>query len=277
MAIDEVVVHGLPVAFERQGTGRPVVLLHGLAGTLHTWDGVVPALAEHATVIAPDLPGCGRSAPAGDHSLGGFANGVRDLLDALGHRTVTIVGHSLGGGIAMQFAYQFPERCERLVLVSSGGLGSEVGLALRAASLPGAELLIALLTRRRLITATTAISRAAGTIGMRPDDALLAYLQGFAALADDGARRAFIDTLRAVVDHRGQRISARDRLHLASLLPTLIVWGTRDRVIPVEHAQIAHRELPASRLELFEGAGHFPHLADPQRFTSVLLEFLATT
>jgi len=177
----------------------------------------------------------------------------------------------------MQFAYQFPDRCERLVLVSSGGLGSEVGLALRAASLPGAELLIGLLARREPMAAVTAIERAADAIGIRPGDALRSYVQGFATLADDGTRRAFLNTLRAVVDHRGQRISARDRLQLATRMPTLIVWGTKDRMIPVEHAHAAHQALPASRLELFEGAGHLPHLADPERFTDVLLDFLATT
>lgn len=277
MATSEVRLHGVPVAFERRGRGPALVLLHGLAGTRHTWDPVLPALAQRATVIAPDLPGCGRSAPPdGDYSLGAFANGVRDLLDALDVGAATVVGHSLGGGIAMQFAYQFPERCQRLVLVSSGGLGPDVGLPLRAAALPGAGLLIGLVVREGLIRATTAVGRAASTIGIRPRNDLVQQLHSVASLADGERRRAFVQTLRAVVDHRGQRISARSRLHHARELPTLIVWGTRDRVIPVEHAQIAHEHLPASRLELFEGAGHFPHVSEPERFTEVLLDFLAT-
>ena len=278
MAVDEIELHGRQLVFEQRGTGPVVVLLHGLAATMRTWDRVAPALASDATVIALDLPGFGRSAPpAGDHSLGAFANAVRDLLDALDHGPATIVGHSLGGGIAMQFAYQFPERCERLVLVSSGGLGSEVGLALRAASIPGAELLIGLVARPRLVAATTAIGRAAAAVGIRPDDALAEYLRGCATMVDDGARRAFVNTLRAVVDHRGQRISATDRLHLAGRLPTMIIWGTDDRLIPVHHALAAHEQLPASRLELFDGAGHVPHATDPERFARVLLDFLATT
>lgn len=278
MAVEQIALHGRPVAFERRGTGPAVVLLHGLAATMRTWDRVAPALAGGATVITLDLPGFGRSAPpAGDHSLGAFANAVRDLLDALDHGPVTIVGHSLGGGIAMQFAYQFPERCERLVLVSSGGLGPEVGLPLRAATIPGAEVLIGLVARPPLVAATTAIGRAAAVLGIRPDPTLVEYLRGCATFVDDGARRAFVKTLRAVVDHRGQRISATDRLHLAEQLPTLIIWGTEDRLIPVHHAHAAHEQLPASRLELFDGAGHVPHATDPERFARVLLDFLATT
>ncbi|MGH9270211.1 MAG: alpha/beta fold hydrolase [Ilumatobacteraceae bacterium] len=278
MARDEIELHGRRVAFERRGTGPVVVLLHGLAATMRTWDRVAPALAADATVITLDLPGFGRSTPpSGDHSLGASANAVRDLLDALDLGPATIVGHSLGGGIAMQFAYQFPRRCERLVLVSSGGLGPEVGLPLRAATIPGAELLIGLVARQPLVAATTAIGRAAAVVGIRPGAALTEYLQGCATFVDDDARRAFVKTLRAVVDHRGQRISATDRLHLADQLPTLIIWGTRDRLIPAHHAHAAHAQLPASRLELFEGAGHVPHATDPARFTCVLLDFLATT
>jgi len=245
---------------------------------MRTWARVMPDLSPHATVIAPDLPGCGRSAPPlGDYSLGAYANGLRDLLDALGHRSVTVVGHSLGGGIAMQLAYQFPERCDRLVLVSSGGLGTEVSLALRAATIPGADFVIGLVARRQLVTATNAIGRVAGAIGIRANDSVIESARGCASLTAIDSRRAMLQTLRAVVDHRGQRISARNRLSLANELPSLIIWGTRDRMIPVEHARRAHQDMPASRLELFEGAGHFPHVSDPERFTRVLLDFLATT
>jgi pimeloyl-ACP methyl ester carboxylesterase len=278
VAIREIELHGLPVAVELRGKGPPVLLIHGLAGTMRTWDRVVPRLASHATVIAPDLPGCGRSAPPpGDYSLGGYANGLRDLLDALGHPSATIVGHSLGGGIAMQFAYQFPERCDRLVLVSSGGLGTEVSPLLRVATIPGADLVIGLFAQRAVVSASSAVGRAAGTIGIRPDAEVLEYLRIYSALSDGAARRSLVSTLRGVVDHRGQRVSARNRLYLATGMPSLIIWGRKDRTIPVEHAQRAHEDLPGSRLELFDGAGHFPHVSDPGRFSRVLVDFLATT
>src|SRR3954453_23879476 len=136
----EITLHGHRVAYRTAGSGPVVVLVHGITGSCATWDLVIDRIAQHYTVVAPDLLGHGESAkPRGDYSLGAYASGIRDLLAALGHDRATIVGHSLGGGIAMQMAYQFPERCERLVLVSSGGLGREVHFLLRAASLPGSE------------------------------------------------------------------------------------------------------------------------------------------
>ena len=134
----EIVLHGHRVFFRSAGSGPVLVLVHGITSTSATWANVLPYLAERFTVIAPDLLGHGESAkPRGDYSLGAYASGIRDLLLALGHERATFVGHSLGGGVAMQLAYQFPEHCERLVLVSSGGLGREINALLRAASLPG--------------------------------------------------------------------------------------------------------------------------------------------
>src|SRR5690349_21770482 len=134
-------LHGQVYTFRAAGSGPLLVLLHGITGSSKTWEHLIPRLSQHYRVVAPDLIGHGESAkPPGDYSLGAYANLVRDLLEALGEQRGTIVGHSLGGGVAMQFAYQYPERCERLVLVSSGGLGREVHPILRAAALPGAEL-----------------------------------------------------------------------------------------------------------------------------------------
>src|SRR5256885_6196729 len=128
------------VGYRMAGEGPAIVLVHGLAGSSTTWRAVMPALAERYLVIAPDLLGHGESAkPRGDYSLGAHASGIRDLLVALGVERATFVGHSLGGGVAMQLAYQFPQRCERLVLVASGGLGKEVNALLRAVALPGSE------------------------------------------------------------------------------------------------------------------------------------------
>jgi pimeloyl-ACP methyl ester carboxylesterase len=133
-------LHGHQFSYRRAGSGPLLVLLHGIAGTSATWEDVMLRLGERHTVIAPDFLGHGESSkPRGDYSLGAYANGIRDLLGALGYERGTIIGHSLGGGVAMQFAYQFPERCERLVLVSSGGLAREVHPLLRAAVLPGAN------------------------------------------------------------------------------------------------------------------------------------------
>ncbi|MCM3876434.1 MAG: alpha/beta fold hydrolase, partial [Thermoanaerobaculia bacterium] len=192
-----------------------MLLLHGIAGSSATWDAVLPRLAERHDVLAPDLLGHGESAkPPGDYSLGAYANVLRDLLEALGENRVTIVGHSLGGGVAMQFAYQFLERCERLVLVDSGGLGREVHPLLRAAALPGAELVLPWLS------ATTsrgvgALIRGMSRLGIRAGPDLDETWRSFVSLEDPAARRAFIQTVRGVMDLAGQRVSADQRLYLA--------------------------------------------------------------
>jgi len=271
-------LHGSRIAYRQLGSGPVLVLLHGVTGAMGTWDGVAPGLALRHTVITPDLPGHGLSSKSrGDYSLGAFASVVRDLLDGLGHRRATILGHSLGGGIAMQFAYQFPERCERLVLVDSGGLGDEVAPILRAATLPGAEFVIPVIADRRLVAAGRWVAHLASALGWTsardPDEVARAV----GSLSDAEARRAFLLTLRSVVDHRGQRVSARDRLYLTALMPSLVIWGGRDRVIPVAHGRRAHEEMPGSRLEIFDDAGHFPHLTDPARFVDVVSDFIATT
>jgi len=274
----EVKLHGHRVFFNIAGEGPPVVLIHGVAGRAAQWDQTMVQLAEKHTVIAPDLLGHGESAkPRGDYSLGAFASGIRDLLIGLDIEGATVVGHSLGGGIAMQFAYQFPERCQRLVLVSSGGLGQDVHPVLRAATLPGSEIVLPLIAHEKLLDVVGLIPRALGKLGLRtgPDIAEMAH--GYASLSNAEGRSAFIHTVRAVIDPTGQRVNASDRLYLASKMPTLIVWGGRDRIIPVDHAQPAHEGMPGSRLELFEESGHFPHLDDPLRFARTLMHFLDET
>ncbi|HEY8866163.1 MAG TPA: alpha/beta fold hydrolase [Solirubrobacteraceae bacterium] len=271
-------LHGHRVSYRSAGEGPVLLLIHGITSSSRTWEPVVESLAADHTVIAPDLLGHGESAkPRGDYSLGAYASGVRDLLIALGHERATVVGHSLGGGIAMQFAYQFPELVERLVLVSSGGLGREVSALLRAATLPGSEYVLPLLCGDRAITAATGVARALGTIGLRPSDDVREGAAGFASLGDAHARRAFLATLRTIVDAGGQRVSARDRLYLAEAVPTLIVWGERDPIIPVAHGRSAHEAMPGSHLRVFYEAGHFPHVTDPQGFVHALREFIAET
>jgi pimeloyl-ACP methyl ester carboxylesterase len=238
----------------------------------------MPVLARRFTVVAPDLLGHGGSAkPRNEYSLSTHANLLRDLLTVLGHERATIVGQSLGGGIAMQLAYQFPERCERLVLVSSGGLGREVNPLLRGLSLPGAEQLFPLVCSPALRDAGHRLATWLGGGMLRPAPALEEIWRSYAALADDDTRRAFFQTLRAVIDPRGQSVSAADRLYLASLMPTLIVWGARDSLIPVAHAHAAHAAMPGSRLEIFDDAGHFPHCEAPERFVAALVDFIDST
>jgi pimeloyl-ACP methyl ester carboxylesterase len=271
-------IHGHDVFYREEGEGSVVVLLHGIAGCSATWDAVLPRLAARHTVVAPDLLGHGESAkPRGDYSLGAYASGVRDLLAVLGHDRVTVVGHSLGGGIAMQFAYQFPEWCERLVLVGSGGLGKEVSPLLRALSAPGAEYVFALLLNSRLHGWARSVGTTVGRLGIRGDQLMTELWNSYSRLTDVRAQRAFFHTIRSVIDPAGQRVSARDRLYLAADMPTLIVWGDKDSVIPVEHAAIAHELIPGSRLEIFEGCGHFVPIEAPERFVGVLEDFLATT
>jgi pimeloyl-ACP methyl ester carboxylesterase len=276
--LHEIVLHGHRVFYRSAGSGPVLVLVHGITSTSATWANVLPYLAERFTVIAPDLLGHGESAkPRGDYSLGAYASGIRDLLLALGHERATFVGHSLGGGVAMQLSYQFPEHCERLVLVASGGLGREITPLLRAASLPGAELVLPLLADERLMGAGRAVGRMLGRVGLRVHTDLGEVLRGHASLADGEARAAFLHTLRTIVDPLGQRVDASDRLYLAEAIPFLLVWGERDPIIPVAHAHATHELVPGSRLEIFPGAGHFPHLDDPLRFVRVLLDFIDTS
>ena len=277
-AVREIALHGHRVFYRSAGSGPVIVLVHGITSTSATWANVLPYLAEHFTVIAPDLLGHGESAkPRGDYSLGAYASGIRDLLIALGHDRATFVGHSLGGGVAMQLAYQFPEHCDRLVLVSSGGLGREITALLRAACLPGSELVLPLLVNEQLLGAGRAVGRLLGRLGLRVHTDVGEVLRGHASLSDGEARSAFLHTLRTIVDPRGQRVDASDRLYLAQAVPFLLVWGERDPIIPVEHAYRAHRLVPGSRLEIFADAGHFPHLDDPLRFVRLLIEFMEMT
>lgn len=278
MELREVSLHGHRIVYRTAGSGPALLLLHGITSSAATWKDVIPTLAKRYTVIAPDLLGHGQSAkPLGDYSLGAYASGVRDLLGLLEVESATVVGHSLGGGVAMQFAYLFPERCNRLVLVASGGLGREVSPLLRAAALPGAEFVLPLIAAAPIRNAGNAVGRFLQRVGVRPGTDVQEMWRGFSSLGGDEARRAFLSTLRTIMDAGGQRVSATDRLYLAQHVPTLIVWGARDPVIPASHGAAAHTAIPGSRFELFDKAGHFPHRDDPQRFTSVLLDFLDTT
>ncbi|KUO15663.1 alpha/beta fold hydrolase [Streptomyces dysideae] len=272
------VVHGYRRAFRMAGEGPALVLIHGIGDSSDTWAELIPDLARTHTVIAPDLLGHGASdKPRADYSVAAYANGVRDLLTTLGIESATLVGHSLGGGVAMQFAYQFPERTERLILVSAGGVGREVNPVLRLVSVPGAHLLLSTLRlpgMRLQVGLAVRLMRLLDTDLGQDAPELLTLVD---ALPDETSRNAFIRTLRAVVDWRGQVVTMLDRCYLTEGMPTMLLWGDRDSVVPVRHAYGAHEAMPHSRLEIFGGAGHFPFHTDPARFVSAVEDFTSTT
>jgi pimeloyl-ACP methyl ester carboxylesterase len=276
---EEIELHGHRVGYRTAGSGdQLLVLLHGITSTSEAWRKVMPRLAERYTVVAPDMIGHGRSAkPRGDYSLGAYAAGVRDLLAVLGFERGTVVGHSFGGGIAMQFAYLFPEYAERLGLIASGGLGREVHPLLRAATLPGSEWVLPLIAREWPVRAGEAVRSAGAKLGIEAGPDLAEFARGYASLTEEGASDAFIHTMRSVIDHDGQRVSALDRLYLADQMPTLIVWGDSDPVIPVEHGRNAHRLVEHSRYVEIEGSGHWPMLDTPDRIVRELTRFVDQT
>ena len=257
------------------GEGPAVMFIHGLTSTHRNWDHLVEKLRIDHRVLAPDLFGHGASAKSmGDYSLGAHAAILRDLLDQLGIDKVTLVGHSFGGGIAMQFVYLFPERVERLVLVASGGLGRDVSPLLRAATLPGAGWVLPFIASGWVKGRGEAAGRTLARTGWEASPDVTEIWRGFMSLGDADTRRAFLATTRSVIDPGGQTVTAHDRLPRAIELPTLVVWGTRDRMIPAWHATTAHGLIENSKVVLFEGAGHFPHLDKPERFAEVLRDFL---
>lgn len=270
-------IHGHSRAFVMAGQGPALLLLHGLGCDHTTWEPVLAALARDYTVIAPDLLGHGCSAkPRADYSLGGYANGMRDLLTVLGIDKVTVVGHSFGGGVAMQFAYQFPERTERMVLVAPGGLGPEVTPAIRAITLPGFHQAMSVVTLPGLRQLTTTGLRALASSGLnhaRDLDEVAAMVDSF---KDPRARRAIRHVVSAVVDWRGQIVTMADRAYLTETMPMCVVWGADDCVIPVRHAQIAAGLAPGSTVEVIADAGHFPHKDHPERFVDILKDFIET-
>ncbi|MDV7175215.1 alpha/beta hydrolase [Gordonia amicalis] len=277
-------IHGYRRAYRIAGSGPALLLIHGIGDNSSTWDEVIPILAQHYTVIAPDLLGHGLSdKPRADYSVPAFANGMRDLLVVLGHSKVTVVGHSLGGGVAMQFCYQFPRFVERLVLVAAGGVTREVNPALRLISLPVVHQALSALRIPGVVPGLRVAAKAAPVLPFAPASATPARLLAdhedlmrvLGGLADPTACSAFLRTLRAVVDWRGQSVTMLDRSYLTERLPVLLVWGDEDIVIPYHHAELAHSAIPHSELETFVGSGHFPFHDDPERFCRVVIDFIS--
>jgi pimeloyl-ACP methyl ester carboxylesterase len=273
-------IHGYRRAFRIAGSGPVLLLIHGIGDNSTTWAAVQAKLAQRFTVIAVDLLGHGQSdKPRADYSVAAYANGMRDLLSVLDVERVTVVGHSLGGGVAMQFAYQFPQLVERLVLVGAGGVTKDVNIVLRMASLPLGGEALALLRLPLVLPAVQIAGRAVGTVfgSTRLGRDLPDVLRVLADLPEPMASSAFTRTLRAVVDWRGQMVTMLDRCYLTQSIPVQIIWGTEDVVVPVSHARMAHAAMPGSRLEIFENSGHFPFHDDPDRFIEVVEQFIDTT
>jgi len=271
-------VHGYRRSYLIAGSGPAILLIHGIGDSSRTWEHVVPLLARDHLVIAPDLLGHGLSdKPRADYSIGGFANAMRDLLTLLDVETATVVGHSLGGGVAMQFAYQYPERCERLVLVASGGLGSEVTPLLRLAALPGAAVVIGASLRLPARLSILATIKALEVVGLAEEQDAEDLTRIWQGLRDRSTRAAFLRTLRGVVDVRGQSISSRDRVYLTAGVPTLLLWGGRDPVLPVAQLHEIAALLPDATIDVVPRAGHVPHRTDVQHFVSVVSGFIRRT
>ena len=276
-ALEYLSLHGRQIGYRRGGQGPVLLLLHGIAGSSLTWIPAMRLLQSDYTVLAPDFLGHGASEkPLGDYSLGNLAAVMRDLLNLLGIDRATVVGQSFGGGVAMQFSYQFPERCERLVLVDAGGLGREVSWILRLATLPGSEYVMPALFPAFMRSWGDPVVRFFGGRGLRNAEAVEMW-RSYRSLTESESRRAFVRTIRSVIDPGGQSVSAGDRLYLTARMPTLIVWGDHDRIIPLEHAYVAHKAIPNSRLEVMQGLGHYPHAEDPVRFVEILEDFLSST
>jgi pimeloyl-ACP methyl ester carboxylesterase len=274
----QVELHGHRVIYRTAGSGPPVVLIHGMVNSSHHWRDVALRLADRYTVIAPDLIGHGDSAtPRGDYSLGAHAAVIRDLLTAIGVGGATVVGHSLGGGVAMQFFWQFPQRVERLVLVSTGGLGREVSPLLRSAAMPGASAALRVVAGRRSLAALERVAAALDVSGSARGVYVRAVVRALRPLERPGSREAFLQTLRSVIDLQGQHVSAVDRLYLLGPVPTMIVWGERDNTIPLQHGRSAHAAIPHSRFDTLPRAAHFPHLEDPAGLAALLRDFMART
>ena len=273
-------IHGYRRAYRVAGSGPAILLIHGIGDNSTTWSTIQSKLAQRFTVIAPDLLGHGKSdKPRADYSVAAYANGMRDLLSVLDIDRVTVVGHSLGGGVAMQFAYQFPQLVDRLILVGAGGVTKDVNIALRVASLPMGSEALAFLRLPLVLPAMQVVGRVAGamfgTTGLGRD--IPDVLRILADLPEPTASSAFARTLRAVVDWRGQVVTMLDRCYLTQSVPVQLIWGSADSVIPVSHAQLAHAAMPGSQLEIFDGSGHFPFHDDPDSFVEVLEQFIHST
>jgi pimeloyl-ACP methyl ester carboxylesterase len=270
-------LHGDRIAYRDAGHGDVLLLIHGMAGSSATWRAVSPQLAKKYRVVAPDLLGHGESdKPRGDYSLGAFAVWLRDFLDELGITRATVVGQSLGGGVAMQFVYQHPDYCERLVLISSGGLGPDVGVILRLLSAPGAEFVLPIIAPKPVLQVGNKVKSWLSSAGIQSPRGAEMW-SAYSSLSDRQTRQSFLRTLRSVVDYRGQAVSALSRLKLQGELPVMAIWGEKDDIIPVEHVYAAQAARAGSRVEVLPDVGHFAQVEAPMQVVNLIEDFIATT
>lgn len=267
-------LYGERLAYVDEGHGDVLLLLHGMAGSSATWRSVIPALSRDFRVVAPDLLGHGGSdKPRSDYSLGAFAVLLRDLLDALGITRATIVGHSLGGGIAMQFSYQHPEYCTGLILVDSGGLGPDVGLTLRLLAAPGAELIMPIIAPKQVLSVGNRLLARLHRFGIEAPRTEQIWAS-YSSFADAPTRAAFQRTLRSVIDYRGQAVCGLSRLRAKIAVPIMVIWGDQDAVIPIGHAYATKELRPDIRLEVLSGVGHFPPAERPAAVVELIKDFV---
>lgn len=276
--VQTAVLHDREISFfDSGGDGPALLLIHGIGGGLEDWHKVIPLLSNCGyRVIGLDLPGHGKSDKGrADYSLGAMASVVRDLLTHVNVASAVIVGHSLGGGIGMQFAYQFPAMSDGLVLVSSGGLGDEVPSWLRAATLPGSQAVFAGIGSRRTVASLEWFQGRLERFGIRPQTLTPESLERLSRFGDPATRNAFLSTLRSVVDIRGQRVTALGKLHALSV-PVLIIWGAVDPVIPVHHGYRAAEHITDCEIVVFPRIGHEPQIEDPDRVCELIHRFATT-
>jgi len=275
--LGEVPQHGgTPVRFlELPGSGTPILLVHGVGASLTSWEDIpfrLNAAGRH--VLAADLLGHGSSGSLGEYTLAANASMLRQLLDHLGIARVHLVGHSLGGGVAMQFASQEPARVSSLTLISSGGLGTDISYSMRAAVLPGAAPVIRIITHRAITKPMRRIVEWLAARGVRSRDFNQRSVETLESLQHAGRLAAFVGTLRSVIGLRGQRVTVLDRLDILDPERLLVIWGARDPMLPVQHGIAIQDLLPDTRLVVLAESGHEPHADEPD---SIIDEILAHT
>lgn len=268
------------ISYQQAGPpdGDPIVLMHGLLSDNTTWDALIAELAARGLrVFALDLLGHGLSSkPRGLYLLDDFALALDEFLAAVGVPSATICGHSLGGAIAVHFAYHYPDRVDRLVLVSAGGLGKEVSPALRMLALPGAERLVSAVMDRRPVQKLLRAPWLYRLLRIPPARMAVIRRIGRSLLRPD-MRGPFFASLRGVIEPAGQRGSFLEMEYLAAHVPTLVAWSRRDGIIPVKHAHATHEHLPGSRLVVFPDGGHEPHRLHAAALADAVAAFVRET
>lgn len=264
-------VLGTTIFHEERGTGRPLLLLHGLNDTHRTWRPVLQRLASTRRVLVPDLPGCGLSArPDSSYSLDWQARVIDAWLTAMHLDDVDVAGHSYGGGVALQMLLLHRTRIRRLALVASGGLGREVTYQLRLASL---SRIVERFGQPFMAPLGARAHRVAGGVVDAEEERWLRVVNG-----RSGTARAFARTIRDVIGWHGQKRHFLDRAHEIEQFPPIrLFWGTHDPVIPHAQAVATLQVLRGATLTTLPACGHFPHREHPATFASELDAFLEQT